>query len=201
MSADAHAAIRALVAQIEPADELEAEHRAEALAWIDSTRDLFRRVSSPVDPRMHLVSYFLLVDPDGPVLLGDHLKSGLWLPSGGHVEPGEHPVETVRRECVEELAVEAVFARGGEQPLFVTVTETVNSSDPHRDVSLWFLLESSRDEPLTPDPGEYRSVRWWAPEEVATADPALFDPHLPRLLSKLGKISEKRDEIAFGDLF
>jgi len=202
MSADVHAVIRALVEQIEPLDHLEEEHRAEALAWIDGSRDLFRRVSSPVAPRMHLVSYFLLVDGrDGSVLLGDHRKADLWLPSGGHVEPGEHPVQTVRRECVEELAVEARFAPAvGERPLFVTVTETAKPVDPHRDVSLWFILESSRDERLRPDPGEYRSVRWWSRTEVAAADPALFDPHLPRLLGKLGKISPERDEIAFGDL-
>jgi len=43
------------------------------------------------------VSYLLLVDrPAGSVLLCDHRLSGLWLPAGGHVEPGEHPLGTVR---------------------------------------------------------------------------------------------------------
>jgi hypothetical protein len=39
----------------------------------------------------------LLVDrPAGSVLLCDHRLSGLWLPTGGPVEPGEHPLGTVR---------------------------------------------------------------------------------------------------------
>jgi hypothetical protein len=83
--------IRALVAQLVPVDRVEDEHRRQALAWIDSTRDVFRRIK-PRTPSPHLVSCFLLIDHDnGIVLLVDHLKAGLWLPSGGHVEPGEHP--------------------------------------------------------------------------------------------------------------
>ncbi|MEE3919135.1 NUDIX domain-containing protein [Micromonospora sp. BRA006-A] len=35
----------------------------------------------------------------------------MWLPSGGHVEPGEHPADTVRRELREELGVAAVSRR------------------------------------------------------------------------------------------
>lgn len=181
--------IHSLIDDIAPLDETERAHVADALAWLDSTDDVFRRTTQPVAPAKHLVSYFLLVDPaDGAVLLGDHRKSGLWLPSGGHVEPGEHPVETVRRECVEELGVRARFLPAvGERPLLLTVTETrAERSDQHTDISLWFVLEHRRDEPLTPDPREYASVRWWTPEEVRAGDPELFDPHMARMLDKLG---------------
>ncbi len=79
---------------------------------------------SPRTPSPHLVSYFLPVDPaSGSVLLADHRKSGLWLPPGGHIEPGEHPAETVRRETREELGIDARFSPlTGERPAFVTVT-------------------------------------------------------------------------------
>jgi len=82
------------------------------------------------------VSYFLLIDHDeGSVLLVDHRKAGLWLPTGGHVEPGEHPVATVRREVQEELGIEAAFSPvTGERPVFLTVTETAPSADQHADV-------------------------------------------------------------------
>jgi 8-oxo-dGTP diphosphatase len=176
---------------ITPLDDLERRHLDDAQAWLSATSDVFRRTASPVAPSKHLVSYFLLVDADdGAFLLGDHRKSGLWLPSGGHVEPGEDPVETVRRECVEELGVEANFdKRTGEQPLFITVTETRSSPpDQHTDVSLWFVLAHSRDETLRPDPREYRSVRWWTIDEFRNADPEGFDPHQGRLLDKLQEI-------------
>jgi 8-oxo-dGTP pyrophosphatase MutT (NUDIX family) len=61
------------------------------------------------------------------VLLGDHVKSGLWLPSGGHVEHGEDPRDTVDREAFEELGIRARFhdRLGAGRPFFLTVTPTL----------------------------------------------------------------------------
>lgn len=183
-----HEQIRGLVAQVAPADAQEDEHRARALAWLDSTSDIFRRVK-PRTPSPHLVSYFLLIDHDqGDVLLVDHRKAGLWLPTGGHVEPGEHPAATVRRETREELGIRAVFSPvTGENPVFVSVTETAGPADRHTDVSLWFVLSCRVSEPLTPDPGEFRAARWWTRGQIGRAGPGLFDPHMTRMLGKLGR--------------
>ncbi|TDC36213.1 NUDIX domain-containing protein [Micromonospora sp. KC213] len=133
--------IRALVASIAPSDELEAAHRAECLDWLGRTDDVFRRVK-PRTPSPHLVTYFLMRDAeDGSVLLVDHRKAGLWLPTGGHVEPGEHAAETVRREVIEELGVPA---EPDPLPFFLTITPTVGPpADRHVDVSLWFLLAAT----------------------------------------------------------
>lgn len=179
--------IRALVEGLTPMDALEARHRAECLTWLAGTDDIFRR-EKPRTPSPHLVAYFLVRDEaDGSVLLVDHVKAGRWLPSGGHVEPGEHPVETVRREVVEELGVPAVFSpRFGERPALLTVTETVGRPEErHTDVSLWFVLSGSRDQALTPDPDEFRDVRWWTPQEVVAAQPTTLDPHMGRMMAKL----------------
>ncbi|MEI7057051.1 NUDIX hydrolase [Nocardioides sp. CCNWLW239] len=180
--------ITVMVDSIEPMDAVESGHIADASAWLCVTDDVFRRSSAPTEPAKHLVSYFLLVDPvSGHILLGDHRKSGLWLPSGGHVEPGENPADTVRRECVEELGVEAQFHPGlGPRPLFLTVTTTrLDRPDPHTDVSLWFVLAHDRHDPLRADEREYAGVRWWTPAELRAADPGRFDPHLGRMLDKL----------------
>ncbi len=44
---------------------------------------------------------------DGRVALHWHRKIGAWLPAGGHIEPGEDPVEAALREVREEFALEA----------------------------------------------------------------------------------------------
>lgn len=178
--------IAAQIGRIEPSDDIERMHREDALNWLASTDDVFRRIP-PRTPLKHVVSYFLLQDStDGSVLLVDHRKAGLWLPTGGHVDPGEDPVETVRREVREELGIEAIFAVDPPRPSFVTVKETIGPADHrHTDVSLWFLLNGSRTQSLTPDMSEFISVRWWTPAEIATADATRFDPHLDRFLSKV----------------
>jgi 8-oxo-dGTP pyrophosphatase MutT (NUDIX family) len=187
VSTRALAEIRNLVEGIRPFDGLEAEHRSDVLSWLSRTDDVFRR-TKPRTPGQHLVSYFLVVDGVGPqVLLVDHIKAGKWLPTGGHVEPGESPVDTVRREAREELGIQARFLPAiGERPVLLSVTETVGSRDErHTDVSLWFALQGNRDDPLTPAADEFREARWWSLEDVRAEDPARFDPHLGRMLDKL----------------
>ncbi|MEV0899071.1 NUDIX hydrolase [Actinoplanes sp. NPDC049802] len=176
------AAVHELVTRLEPVDNLEGEHRGHVLGWLRSTDDVYRRVK-PAEPGRHLVSYVVPVDPaDGGVLLVEHRNAGLWLPPGGHVEVGEDPYDTAVRELKEELGV---TAKPSPEPLFLTVTETVGLDSGHIDVSLWYLVELSRSQEVQPDAGEFHQARWWAPVEIATADPAGFDPHLGRFLRKL----------------
>jgi len=177
-----------LVSGIEPTDDLGREYSRNALSWLAGTDDIFRRVK-PLTPSPHLVSYFLLVDRSaGSVLLCDHRLSGLWLPSGGHVEPGEHPLGTVGREAAEELGVtaqpDAVF---GDRPFFLTMTETVGPpATRHVDVSLWFALAGRVGQPLRPDPREFAQVRWWTAAELRHAGLDRFEPHILRALDALG---------------
>ncbi|HEY6494419.1 MAG TPA: NUDIX domain-containing protein [Trebonia sp.] len=181
-------AIVDLVAGIKPLDDLGHAHRREALSWLAGTDDVFRR-EKPATPSPHLVSYFLLVDqPASSVLLCDHRLSGLWLPTGGHVEPGEHPAATVRREAVEELGIPAEFDEAfSDRPFFLTVTETVGPPETrHTDVSLWFALAGRAGQYLRPDQREFIQVRWWAAAELGQVSPDRFEPHLVRALDGLG---------------
>lgn len=98
-----------LVGGIEPFDRVEREHVEDTLRWLGSTEDVYRRVKPDV-PARHLVAYVVVVDPgERVVLLGRHVLAGLWLPMGGHVEVGEHPLAAARREAAEELGIEAEF--------------------------------------------------------------------------------------------
>jgi 8-oxo-dGTP diphosphatase len=180
--------ITGLVSSIEPTDDLSREHSRNALSWLAGTDDVFRRVK-PLTPSPHLVSYFLLVDrPADSVLLCDHRLSGLWLPTGGHVEPGEHPLSTVRREAVEELGIAAQFdAAFVDKPFFLTMTETVGPpAIRHVDVSLWFALAGRVGQPLHPDEREFVQVRWWTVAELRQVSLDRFEPHLLRALDALG---------------
>jgi 8-oxo-dGTP diphosphatase len=177
-----------LVSGIEPTDDLGQEHHRNALSWLAGTDDIFRRIK-PLTPSPHLVSYFLLVDRlAGSVLLCDHRLSGLWLPTGGHVEPGEHPLGTVRREAVEELGITAEpDAAFGDWPFFLTMTETVGlPAMRHVDVSLWFALSGRTGQPLHPDQRESARIRWWTVAELRQASLGRFEPHLLRAVGALG---------------
>jgi 8-oxo-dGTP pyrophosphatase MutT (NUDIX family) len=178
-----HAALIELVESLRPTDEVGARHREQALEWLRSTEDVHRRVK-PATPSPHLVVYFLLVDAGaGRVLLCDHRLSGLWLPTGGHVEPGEDPADTVQREAQEELGLQGVRAGA---PFLLTVTGTVGAPETrHTDVTLWYAVPADLREPLEPDAREFAGVRWWSREQVAAALPGPFEPHLLRALDAL----------------
>ena len=74
------------VKNIEPVDETERLHIDDVLSWIQGPSDIFR-IAKPDNPPKHLVSYFVVYDPRvQKLMLIDHVKANMWLPSGGHVE-------------------------------------------------------------------------------------------------------------------
>jgi 8-oxo-dGTP diphosphatase len=172
------AAIRSELESISPLDALESQHRREALAWVDSGAPLFR-IEKPATPPQHLVSYFAVVDGES-ILLVDHKNAQLWLPPGGHVEPGEHPRDTVIREIREELGFAP--AHPIESPLMVTCTATVGLTAGHTDVSLWYVIHAAKNQAMTYDAHEFSGIKWFGYSE-APVDRS--DPHLERFMRKL----------------
>ena len=127
------------------------------------------------------MSYFVLFDEDASkVLLVDHKKALLWLPSGGHVEINENPIDTVRRECFEELGIEAVFLF--DWPIFLTSTVTVGLTAGHTDVSLWYVLRGDSHSEYVFDLGEFNEVKWFGFDEIPYEK---ADPHMHRFIQKL----------------
>ncbi len=169
-----------LIQSIAPHDTLEAEHIDATMAWIASGAPLYR-LSRADDPPQHLVAYFLLCDAaQQKLLLVDHKKAGLWLPSGGHVEVDEAPQETVRREVQEELGVEARFLM--PTPLFLTVTPTTGAIAKHVDVSLWYVLQGDSRQEYWFDPTEFYRIAWF---DLDALPLERTDPHLARFAAKL----------------
>ena len=172
--------IHRLVSAIEPFDDEEANHIEFVKKWIESGAEIFR-IEKPAIPNIHLVSYFVLVDQnENKVLLTDHKKSGLWLPAGGHVEPNEHPQETVKREIVEELGIEAEFLL--LNPFFLTLAKTVGSTAGHTDISLWYLVKGKASDSLEYDEREFNQIEWFSPHDIPYSR---TDPHMSRFMQKL----------------
>lgn len=171
--------ITAELSAIEPFDAQEQADIADAMAWVRSGLELCR-VSKPATPPKHLVSYFVVVDA-GHILLVDHKNAQLWLPTGGHVEPGEHPRQTVVRELKEELGFITAETIGA--PLMVTSTTTVGLTAGHTDVSLWYVVWADRLQPIVFDQDEFNDVHWFGFHEIPFER---SDPHMARFMKKLG---------------
>lgn len=174
--------IQQIVSSIKPLDGLEEQHTEFVLDWIESGAEIFR-IEKPATPDTHLVSYFVIASPEmDKILLVDHKKAELWLPAGGHVDPGEDPKETVRREAKEELEIDAEFIF--DNPLLLTVTKTVGNVSNHTDVSLWYLLKGDPNQPLDYDPNEFHQIRWFEIDEIPFEK---SDPHMKRFVEKMKK--------------
>lgn len=177
---DIRSSIHHLVSLIRPLDSLEQEHIDFVLRWIESGSELFR-IEQPATPDIHLVSYFVVASSSmDHFLLVDHKKAKLWLPPGGHVEPDEHPKETVRREAKEELGIEADFLF--DEPIFLTVRKTAGTVSSHTDVSLWYVLKGNTQISLDYDPDEFHQIRWFEVDEIPFLN---SDPHMGRFIKKL----------------
>lgn len=174
-----------LLAGIEPGDATEDADITGTAEWVASGAPLYR-VRKPDVPAKHLVSYFVPIDPaSGQLMLVAHRATGLWLPPGGHVEPAEDPWRTVRRECREELGIEATPAPfAGERPVFLTVSQT-RGAGPHIDVSLWYALAVDPRTIQRYDVNEFAEIRWVSPDRLLDEPVETLDPHLHRFTRKL----------------
>jgi 8-oxo-dGTP pyrophosphatase MutT (NUDIX family) len=108
-------------------------------------------------------------EDDGAVLLIRHHGSGRWETVGGMIEPGETPEDAARREAREEIGVEVVLGRllgviGG--PRFEV---TYPNGDRCAYVSPVWEATLVGGEPVA-DGDEALAVRWFARDELATAD-------------------------------
>lgn len=182
--------IRELICQelehIKPLDQLESQHIDDTLVWMRSGVEIFR-IQKPDIPPKHLVVYFILFDQtQQKLLLLDHLKSGLRLPSGGHVEKNENPKCAVERECREELGLPATFFF--DTPFFLTQNLTTGILGEHMDVSLWYILTGDADQEIRFSPGEFTGYQWLNFDEILQTDLQKLDRHMHRFVQKMSSV-------------
>lgn len=117
------------------------------------------------DLENHFCVYFAACDYKlKQVFIGNHIKSGLWLFNGGHIDKGENLRETVVREIDEEWGLNINDLKVSA-PTLLTLTEINNPTKQtcrlHFDV--WHFIDVDKDD-FKPDPQklaeEFYSVEW-----------------------------------------
>lgn len=116
----------------------------------------------------HIVAVAVIVDGDRVLLAHRHPRRR-WYPDcwdliGGHLEPGERPLEALRRECHEELGIDVLAAQPVAMP----------SSDPDVEVHA-FAVAAWSGTPTNLAADEHDDLRWFQARELADlrlADPA-----------------------------
>jgi 8-oxo-dGTP diphosphatase len=174
-----------LIGAISPVDALEAEHRSDALDWLRSGAEIYRRVK-PATPPKHLIVYAAIVDPAArQCFLISHRKSGLWLPTGGHVDPGEPPLAAARRELREEAGVDLPLI--AEHPLFISIGITAGDTvQQHTDVALWYGFAGEAGDRFEVDPEEATGGAWFDVPQLAGL---ACEPQATRFMRKLAALT------------
>ncbi len=133
---------------------------------------------------------------DGRTLLLKHKKLGMWLPPGGHIEPGETPDEAVLREVLEETGLEAEFVASPRSPVMRddrveslhepqrVQIEEIPGHNHHIDL-IYFLRAKPGAHVHRPD--ESDDIRWHSSDELG----------LPHVLPEIRESG--RDAILFVD--
>jgi len=189
--------ISKLVSSIEPYDKLEQEHIDDIISWISSGVNIFR-IQKDAVPSKHLVSYSVVIDLEKEkILLLDHKKSLLMLPSGGHVDLNEMPYETAKRELYEELEMSLQpICKNKDVPFFATVTETVGISEKHTDVSLWYIFSGDSEKSLNSESSEFKKefedYHWLSFDEILGMPIDKFNPDMHIFVEKLKKYLNKK---------
>ena len=132
----------------------------------------------------------IVLDADDRVLLHqvqERERGLLWLTPGGGLEPGEEPLEGLRRELWEETGLRDPEI--GPQLWFRHHVFRWNGNDVDQSERCW-LVRVDRHEPLWQDETDettwFRGHRWWTREELLEATGETFVPRrLPQLIDQL----------------
>ena len=91
--------------------------------------------------------------------VGHHIKAGIWLPPGGHIEENESPEQAMRREFQEELGYKLTDEKVELFNLSITYYQN------HRHYDFWYLIYTDLQD-FSLDKGEFYEGKWISVDEV-----------------------------------
>jgi 8-oxo-dGTP pyrophosphatase MutT (NUDIX family) len=146
-----------------------------------------------VELTRHFVATVYVVN-EGATALHHHDKLEMWLPPGGHVDRGETPVETARREVREETGldvellaepgpIESDTVRELPEPdeLLLEDIDVCDGELAHQHVDSIYFGRAS-DRAIDPAPGEAPAAAWeWYDRDRLREDRDRLEPDVVEL--------------------
>lgn len=119
-----------------------------------------------------VVTAFILHPTEEKLLMINHIKLGMWLPVGGHVELDEDPDQALAREIEEEcgLEVEMLSEKSEDtkdsKSLYRPHSMNIHAYNAtHQHIGLNYVARAKTTEPrLAPE--EHHDIRWFTREEI-----------------------------------
>ncbi len=119
------------------------------------------------NPYEHFCTFTVPIVPSKRlVYMGHHKKADAWMPPGGHIDPGENPIQTVKREFEEELQYKITF-EVVELFDFSVYNVTKEGRDCKIHLDIWYLIHLAHPEEFLYDAGEFHDAGWMTYEEAA----------------------------------
>lgn len=126
------------------------------------------RLIKQQNPADHFCSFFLPVNTESKsIYLGHHIKADDWIPPGGHIKLHELPIETVKREFVEELQYKLNKER---VELFDLTIKDVSGNPKHSckiHYDFWYLVYINKFV-FNFDKSEFYQAEWLTIPEALT---------------------------------
>lgn len=150
------------------------------------------RLTRDENEQSHFCVFFAAYDPVAKkVFIGHHKKSGFWLFSGGHIDKGETPEETLEREIGEEWGIKVDLQSVGEPKLLTITSINQPGNKCKRHYDIWYFVPVSEAN-FNPDKAlldtEFYVMGW---KDIKEARALTTDPSTLKGISKIESLFNK----------
>lgn len=151
------------------------------------------RFSKDENPESHYCIFFASVDPATQrVFVGRHIKSGLWLVNGGHIDEGETPPEALTREIGEEwgddYGVKIDFENIQSELLTIIPIDNPTKQPCTEHLDIWYFVYCNETQ-FNPDQeklaAEFTETGWYPVNNIPQPTSQPMQEAMEYLLHKL----------------